>query len=438
MSDYRRLISYIYAYEGGVKGRNIGFAKLEARNGQCKIQVSVRRIYVGGQDVGVYLLTGDSEIMLGKIFLRGGSGEFRTAVMFDDVDGSGRGMDACYGLTIHSVDDAWRCYTTIWEDAVAHAAAVELEEATAANAEAREMERIPASVISEESLPAAGAARQESVAESIEREIAEQERAETEAAEREVVKPEAEKPEPEKQEAMKAESAERGTEKLTAARNEAVRLEPAEHGTAEQEPVKREAIEAEAGKQDSLKSEAAEQETANNEALKQEIAEQELAENLGREIRRQQEMEIKPAAQTGGQIPFPSADSAADANREDTGRLWTHFQRHYPKIQAFDYNGGCEILLIKPQDIGLLARETWSYGNNSFLLHGYYNHRYLILARLSSTDGTVRFLLGVPGHYYSNEKYMASMFGFPNFVLSKMQPAGDGRFGYWYTDIRLA
>jgi len=121
----------------------------------------------------------------------------------------------------------------------------------------------------------------------------------------------------------------------------------------------------------------------------------------------------------------------------EVGKLWQYFCRTYPKIQAFDYSGGCEILTIKPRDIGLLPREIWTFGNNSFLLHGYYNHRYLILARLNTPKGEPRFLLGVPGHYYSNEKYMASMFGFPNFVLSKMQPAGDTRFGYWYTDIRL-
>ncbi|MEG0215143.1 MAG: DUF6128 domain-containing protein, partial [Hungatella sp.] len=102
-----------------------------------------------------------------------------------------------------------------------------------------------------------------------------------------------------------------------------------------------------------------------------------------------------------------------------------------------DYTGGCEILTIKPQDLGLLPRETWIYGNNSFLLHGYYNYRYLILVKLWDPQGDGRYLLGVPGHYYSNEKYMASMFGFPNFVLSKTQPTGDGRFGYWYTDINL-
>ena len=118
-------------------------------------------------------------------------------------------------------------------------------------------------------------------------------------------------------------------------------------------------------------------------------------------------------------------------------QIWEGFRKRYPKIHAFECAGECEILTIKPQDIGLLPRETWTYGNNSFLLHGYYNYRYLILAKVDTTSGGTRYLLGVPGNYYSNEKYMASMFGFPHFVLAQKQPTGNGRFGYWYTDIRL-
>lgn len=118
-------------------------------------------------------------------------------------------------------------------------------------------------------------------------------------------------------------------------------------------------------------------------------------------------------------------------------RMWARLRRKYPKILAFDYEPGCEILTIKPQDIGLLPRETWIFGNNSFLLHGYYSYRYLILARLENPDGEPRYLLGVPGHYCSNEKYMASMFGFPDFIMSKKQPSGDDCFGYWYTDVRV-
>lgn len=48
MSAYHRLISYIYAYEGGIKGKNTGFAKLETRGTSCRIQVSVRRVFAGG------------------------------------------------------------------------------------------------------------------------------------------------------------------------------------------------------------------------------------------------------------------------------------------------------------------------------------------------------------------------------------------------------
>ena len=54
MAGYRRLISYIYAYEGEEKGKNIGFVKLESRNGQCRLSVNVKKVYVGGNDIGVY------------------------------------------------------------------------------------------------------------------------------------------------------------------------------------------------------------------------------------------------------------------------------------------------------------------------------------------------------------------------------------------------
>ena len=130
MTNYRRLISYIYAYEGEVKGKNIGFAKLESRNGQCKLSVNVKKVYVGSSDLGVYLLAPGKEILLGNIFIRGGSGEFRAVVSVENAADSGYSMDHCYGLTIHEADDSWRAYTTIWEDAVAHAAEVELADVT--------------------------------------------------------------------------------------------------------------------------------------------------------------------------------------------------------------------------------------------------------------------------------------------------------------------
>ncbi len=160
----------------------------------------------------------------------------------------------------------------------------------------------------------------------------------------------------------------------------------------------------------------------------------EWAENLAapRGLNRDCKTEATIKADDRAFIPLHELDDGCSHQR-----MWARLRRKYPKILAFDYEPGCEILTIKPQDIGLLPREAWIFGNNSFLLHGYYSYRYLILARLENPSGEPRYLLGVPGHYSSNEKYMASMFGFSDFIMSKKQPSGDDCFGYWYTDVRV-
>ena len=349
MTSYRRLISYIYAYEGKIKGRNIGFAKLESRNGQCRLSVNVKKVYVGGSDLRVYLLAPEKEIFLGNIFIRGGAGEFRTSVPIDNVAESGIAMDRCYGLSIHEKEDSWRSYTTIWEDEVAKAAEVELEEVTS------------------DKLGDLDEKLQKKV-EELEQEIAEAENENAGSNPMEASgEPVQETPDPASTEEQTTGEAEE-TVPLT---DSAPPLPPKE----EKEPLI--------------------------------LGDPEELRKLDQEERGQ-----------------------------NSQQLWDGFRKRYPKIQAFDSAGTSEILTIKPQDIGLLPRETWTYGNNSFLLHGYYNYRYLILARIEDGKRT-RYILGVPGHYYSNEKYMASMFGFPHFVLSKKQPGQDGRFGYWYTDIRM-
>ena len=139
MTGFRRLISYIYEYEGNVKGKNVGFVKLETRNGMCRLNVSVKKLYMGSSDMGVYLLTGRQEIFLGDLFLRNGCGEFRTVVQLTNVQDSGETMDGCYGLTLHGKGETWRVYTTIWEDAVAQAAQLTLENVTSENAVERDV-----------------------------------------------------------------------------------------------------------------------------------------------------------------------------------------------------------------------------------------------------------------------------------------------------------
>ena len=398
MANYRRLISYIYAYEGGIKGKNVGFAKIENRKDQCRIQVSVRNVYVGSQDIGVYLMSTEGERLLGKMFIRGGAGEFRCMVQLDN------GMSDCYGLTIHSIGDSWQSYTTIWEDAVAHAAEVDLSDAVSEKMEQKEMEQIPTDQIPEQPAPG-NPVCQRSVAETIE--------AELEAEEQKVPWEEPEIPDvpPEPQLPPMPEILPNPPEPV---------------------PVTEPATEPQPATPQMTVSEASDPAPAPQPQESPETPSSAQVVPGSAQTVQGSAQAARAATSAAPDLTFPLPEEHMEAQK-----LWNFFSHTYPKIQAFDYSGGCEILTIKPQDIGLLPRETWVYGNNSFLLHGYYNHRYLVLARLNTPKGKPRFLIGVPGHYYNNEKYMASMFGFPNFVLSKMQPAGDGRFGYWYTDIRL-
>lgn len=832
MSNYRRLISYIYAYEGGIKGKNIGFAKIETRGSQCKITVNVKKVYVGGNDIGVYLLAGEKEILLGNIFIRGGSGEFRTVVSVSDVEHSGIPMDQCYGLTVHDVENTWRSYTTIWEDAVAHAAEVELSntlpekkerEETAQEAQIKKAmkeieEEFPVEAVQEtkeiekqdkmsrEQLKAfTESAREQSkaFAESIRKQVEQSADTTEQTAEawirqqearmewsrakasyiesmNEPAKPEmvpveepvsdlhsteepaADKDTPirepyrQQQEPMKMAHADEGSYRKqgnsarsytgfsgipaveyaaelmpdietvttlhtgimesdteesyyieeknqapfmaegqcdtdpeemlynveeTGTRSEflediqgeticyradtsgsfvsrpesgsypqqlekmenserlaeemrmnepelsapesiksevyAPELREAEMAVPENGPdqisgytsqhaseyaqqgpdmyggqdtyetsgihsasdiygipgayamentqnsvisgtmtgtqnissshteesiqeisetystdgnddisemTSKDAVqsssEAAAPKgmrgypvnrpvesmwyssdmrqagdtHDSLKMSASENYTAKScmaepiqesgepeepaavrgenpdsytsksaafsaskpsplttskpspEIIPENVESHRTDEVSGAGLAHTVDEEPKAPELQKAQKPQPVPGNPMELERllkteeedEDSGeRVWENLRRDHTKILDFDYEKGCEILTIKPQDIGLLPREIWVYGNNSFLLHGYYNYRYLILAKLFNPEGTPRYLLGVPGHYYSNERYMASMFGFPNFVLSKNQPIEDGRFGYWYTDVKI-
>ena len=452
MANYQRLISYIYAYEGGIRGKNIGFAKLETRAGQCRITVSVRKIFIGGNPIGVYLLAGQEEIRIGTLFARNGAGEFRAVVNARNIEGSGRTLEECCGLSVHDTESAWRAYTTIWEDAVAHAAEVDLEKVTAKEVRAaqarRERQAGPQREAAEEEEAEAGLQREAEEAESSSRQEGEaglqqeaQEEKEEEAGSRR------EEAEEEKAEAGSQREAQEEEDAEAGSQQEAQEEEKTESGSQREAlPISRE-IERELEREEldrlgilHIRKYEAAAEGTGKAAQGEEAPDGREEASRGRDpkppsggSRLREELRSRETLPLP-EIPVPFRETEDPAGERE---LWDSLRSRFPKILAFDYADGCEILAIKPQDIGLLPRENWGYGSNSFLLHGYYHYRYLILARLNQPGRSGRYLLGVPGHYQSNEKYMAAMFGFPDFVLSKRQPPGDSRFGYWYADIRF-
>ena len=452
MSAYHRLISYIYAYEGGIKGKNTGFAKLETRGTSCRIQVSVRRVFAGGSPIGVYLLAGQEEIRIGTLFVRGGNGEFRAVVNCENIEGSGCNMEECCGLTLHETDSAWRAYTTIWEDAVAHAAEVELANVTAEKVREQEAEKEEATrklaenVSGEVNSGSVGKEKLDEASELTRSGEMESQDTSTETEKKEAVNINEtdfgiSQPQPEKLEDSNLEIFE-DTETMEAVPDIS---ETSDHQEAEvvQEAQTETPQESSQESTQEVQTETPKESFQESNQEAQTEARRKDSQESTREVRKEALSDSPPdhqeAFQPGSQNQKqPQPDSSKESPKEDPAEtLWDRLRVTYPKVTAFECADGCEILVIKPQDIGLLPRENWVYGNNSFLLHGYYNYRYLILARLGKSGERGRYILGVPGHYGNNEKYMAAMFGFDRFVRSTRQPPRDSRFGYWYTDLNF-
>lgn len=452
MSAYHRLISYIYAYEGGIKGKNTGFAKLETRGTSCRIQVSVRRVFAGGSPIGVYLLAGQEEIRIGTLFVRGGNGEFRAVVNCENIEGSGCNMEECCGLTLHETDSAWRAYTTIWEDAVAHAAEVELADVTAEKVREQEaekegaMRKLAENVSGEVNSASVGKEKLDEASELTRSGEMESQDTSTETEKNEAVNINEtdfgiSQPQPEKLEDSNLEIFE-DTETMEAVPDIS---ETSDHQEAEvvQEAQTETPQESFQESTQEVQTETPKESFQESYQEAQTEARRKDSQESTREVRKEALPDSPPdhqeAFQPGSQNQKqPQPDSSKESPKEDPAEtLWDRLRVTYPKVTAFECADGCEILVIKPQDIGLLPRENWVYGNNSFLLHGYYNYRYLILARLGKSGERGRYILGVPGHYGNNEKYMAAMFGFERFVRSTRQPPRDSRFGYWYTDLNF-
>ena len=86
---------------------------------------------------------------------------------------------------------------------------------------------------------------------------------------------------------------------------------------------------------------------------------------------------------------------------------------------------------LEPKDFIILSGKYQHLVNNSFLLHGFYNYRHIILGK----EGEV-YYLGVPGVFYEREKMVALMFGFEAFECESGESKA-GEFGYYLRKVEL-
>ncbi len=117
-----------------------------------------------------------------------------------------------------------------------------------------------------------------------------------------------------------------------------------------------------------------------------------------------------------------------------SGNKWMQLGRMYPAIHPFHEISKGEYISLKPKDFVILHEKYQTLVNNSFLLHGYFNYRHIILGK--RTEGQqIKYYIGVPGTFHEREKMVAVMFGFEEF--EGVDSEERGAFGYYMKEVRI-
>ena len=398
MAEYRKQIAYLDYLEDGVKIKNAGFVRIEEQNGHNRMEVKVKNL--PGKDCGEFRLQEEHERTVGRISLQGGNGNCCMVWRMPEPGELDNSREESWQQTaqLRILLSGKRMLIANWHEPVEIPAQKETlqlqqQQSQVQGAQFQQMEA-RSSQTNPPRQPGAG-------------EI--------------IPYPERRGSAIEKQSAMAKEPA--ATEQSTMAK-EPVATEQSimakEPAATEQSTMAKESAETE---QSTLAKEPAEIEQS---AMSEESA-----------ASKQQPVTTETPSASAPMLPFPSTAPKAPSSpsREPVCSTdkWEQLCTMYPEIHPF--RDSREYLSIAPKDFVVLCKEYQKLVHNSFLLHGYYNYRHLILGRIRQKD-VWQYYIGVPGNFYDREKMVAEMFGFEAFEGEK-ESASPGDYGYYMKRVEI-
>ena len=390
MADYKRLVSYIYAYPGGVRDKNVGFAKAEVRNGQFKLTVSVKGVYTDTPELfGVYVMVdgkkhqpgGFTLLKTGTVMINQGIGQYQDLFNPMNINQSGYTFEDISGIALARENEDFYRMFSLWEDCI-----LNTEDITFAQPEAAAASNPVAQADSEEV----------SVKEQVNRTTGQE--AERKSAEM-------------SGNVRESETVRRNAEDVS--ENEVV------EAAVTSKPETSESAQS-AGQQADLQQETVQMKAQQVRAME---AVQEL---LFRNTNPQGTMPQNTKLQhTTPQNAKPQEEMPAFEK--------VFINRDF--IDAFEDDYFYDCVEVTPELLKQLPIEDDAVVNNSFLVHGYYNFKHILFGKVCENDNNTRYFIGVPGMYCNRERFMASMFGFCNFKKSHRSDYSNPYFGYWYQEI---
>ena len=387
MADYKRMVSYMYQYDNGAKKKNVGYARVEAKNGECKITLHMQLLGLLDSIFPIYMIQrrkGDMELVyVGEAVLKNQIIDSRLSTKEASIMNSGYSLSDMGGILLFLNNSVF--YATEWDDKPV----ILSEVLDALRPKGKESSNNP--------LPPPG--------------------------EEEIDRDSTEKPdtlevlqtEDKKDPSVPFYKLPRGWKTIEL-----------QHPEDEKEPVNPWGIVA---RWRSLMGE--QRENAFSEPAERQPEEQ-----------REEQLQNRPDDEKPEQRPLLNVeprgdlDGGQEALAKPETPLAAKIYESYPRIYPFEDNEITMCVKIEPKDIGYLPAEAWVLSNNSFLLHGYYCYNHLILAKIKERSG-FRYILGVPGIYHNRERFMARMFGFDCFKSVRRRELRQGDFGYWYVPVSL-
>lgn len=388
MADYKRLVSYIYAYPGGVRDKNVGFAKAEVRNGQFKLTVSVKGVYTDTPELfGVYVMVdgkkhqpgGFTLLKTGTVMVNQGIGQYQDLFNPMNINQSGYTFEDISGIALARENEDFYRMFSLWEDCI-----LNIEDITFAQPEAAAASNSVVQADSEEV----------SVKEQVNR--------------------------------TTGQEAERKSAEMSGnvRESETVRRNAEDVSENEVEDVVEAAVTSKPATPESAQS-----------AGQQTDLQQETAQMKAQQVRAMEAVQELLFRNTNPQGTMPQNTKLQNAKPQEEMPAFEKVFINRDFIDAFEDDYFYDCVEVTPELLKQLPIEDDAVVNNSFLVHGYYNFKHILFGKVCENDNNTRYFIGVPGMYCNRERFMASMFGFCNFKKSHRSDYSNPYFGYWYQEI---
>ena len=403
MGRYERMICYLYEYQDGHKGANVGYVKLEKRGEQCRVLIQMRRADLAIlPQAALFQLekTGVLLIAIGVIRDNNGSMKGQYEGNVDNLAGTGLSLDDVHGVLVYVEEGHY--FASTWN----------LEQI-----DARQLRWWQGDQHEDagkaEALPEGGSETSQDMVVSSDRS--------SETPQNMVISADRSS---ETLQNMVA-SADRSSETLQNMVASADSSNEAPQNMVVSSDRSSETPQNEVASSDSS-NEAPQNEVASSDSSNE--APQRFADHLASTqagISRKPENASMERCSRSAEVTGQSICGSCPFQRKelDYGKkmLLT-----FPVMRPFGerYPGQC--VRIEPQDIGCLPMRMWSLSGNPFLMQGYFQYRHLIFMEWEKG-----YVIGVPGIYSNMMQSKAENAGFREFIAICGQKNCRGAFGYW-------